>query len=577
MIRSAASLLVIVPAIVVAILIYIYGGNLPYWDQWEEYDLFHLVQQHSLTIQDLFAQHNEHRLFFPRLLLISATIFAPNTDWAELWISWTLACLSSLCLWRLSRYTGWSGMKGLLLLTGANILLFNVLAWEDWLWGFQIGFLLPGLCVIAGAWSVSASRGAWQFFWAAWWSTINTFTIASGFTTWIVLTPLLIFPGGKLQFRWQGLLVHFLGFGLCLFLYLHSYVKPSGHPSTSTILTEPWDALNYFLLYVGAPLADSGTSSDDLATWACTIFGALFVCLYVACLALLFWHRRESRILNRTLPWLTLVHYGLFTAIITSIGRMGFGLAQALSSRYVILSSLVPIGLLFTGACLFSVFVHDLKAKRFRQFLYVSFVALPVLCLGFYMWTATKALSRWRDISQNQTRTKAALVFINLPSAAPLLTQSGWAYPNFPMLKHFFDERTALGYPQEILADSHIAPLVEHSAPEPLSGSFGPTPEDSTGHSLAGWAFLSKAHRCADLILITLPDSQNQDSIIGIAYPVGYDETAGEKAKCSGDTPLKWTITLPADANLNGMKAWSFDGVNCRAYQIPYVDERKKA
>jgi hypothetical protein len=563
------SILVAVPAFVLAVLIYLYGCNLPYWDQWEEYDLFHLVQLHTLTIQDLFAQHNEHRLFFPRLFLIFATIFTPYNDLAELWISWILACLSSVCLWRMSRSTGWSGLQGLLLLAGANVMLFNLLAWEDWLWGFQIGFLLPVLCVIAGAWSVSVSRGAWQFFWAAWWSTINSFTIASGFTTWIVLVPLLLFPDGTFRFRWKGLLAHFLGFGLCLFLYLHGYVKPGGHPSTSGVLNDPLGAVNYFLVYLGAPLADTSPPGDDFVLWTSFAAGTLLLGLYMTCMALLVFFRNQPRLLTRALPWLTLAHYGLCTAAITTVGRMGFGLGQALSSRYVVLSSLVPIGLLFGGACLFPAWVSYLKAQRNRQFLGVLVVALPVLCFAFYLWSVANALIHWQEIYQNRTRTKAALVFVNVPAAAPLLTNGNGAYPDIKLLKGFIEERSKLGCPQVVLRSSVISDLADSSPVNPLSGEIAKISQESQGLTVSGWAFLPKANRPADLILLTLPDAENHDSIIGMAFPDGYDQAIGEKIQCPENTPLKWVITLPTGTKLTGLKAWSFDDLTNRAYQMP--------
>jgi hypothetical protein len=554
------------PAVVLAALIYSYGFNMPYWDQWEQYELFYHAHHHTLTIQELFSQHNEHRLFFTRLFLLSATLFKPYTDLAELWISWTMACLSAICLWRLARHTGWTGAKGLLLLLGANLLLFNLLAWEDWLWGFQIGFLLPVLCVVAGVWSVTVSRGPWQFVWAAFWSAVNSFTIASGFTTWIILIPLLLFPEGKFQFRWRGLLVHLLGLGLCLGLYLHGYEKPAGHPNTSTVMSDPQGALNYFLCYLGAPLADTSPPPEDLVEWITFVAGGFLVGVYAICAVLLVFFWRRSQVVARSLPWLTISHYGLCTAAITTVGRMGFGLGQALSSRYVVLSSLVPIGLLFAGACLFPSALERLKGWRIRQAGQAGLAAIPVLCGALYFWTVTNAFIHWQEIYQNRIRIQAALVFINVPSAGPLLTNA--AYPALETLKRFYGYRAELGYPQTVLSGPVVSSLTDPAPPDPASGAITGISETPTGHTVSGWAFLPKARRSADLVFLTLPDAQNQDSIVGMAFPDGYDKTLGEKVQCPNYMPLKWSIDVPAGSNLAGLKGWSFDGFAGRAWQM---------
>jgi hypothetical protein len=548
-IRILVTALVVVPALMVAMLQYRYGFNLPYWDGWEEYDLFTKVHQHTLTLSDLFAQHNEHRIFFPRLLLIGAYPFEPYTDAIEVGMVWVLACLSSICLWGLSRRTGGSTLENLLLLAGANVLLFNLLAWEDWLWGFQVGFLLPVLGVTAGAWSVSISRGCWSFFWAFFWSVINTFTIASGFITWLVLLPLLLFPGGKFSLRQKGIFVYALGFAACLFFYLHGYAQTGGAgPATkeSSLL----NALGYFLIYLGAPLADQSGTVIGL------IVGGILVSGYLACLAVVFRHRGEPAVLSRVLPWLTLCHFALGCAAITAMGRLGYGLEQALTSRYIVFSSLLPIGLLFAGAYLFPDLVERVKSRNLRDAGRLLLVAVPVLGFGVYLWNAVESIHYWQQSYQDRLQTQAALVFINVPAAAPILEKI--SYPNVDALKHLEGLRAQFGVPQKTLADADLSSLEEKSAPDPESGSITVFSRAASTITLSGWVYLPKAKRAADLVLVTLPDSSNRDRVVGMAVVTMAKE-------------LPWSVVLPQDLDLRGLKIWSFDGLEGHAYQIETV------
>ncbi len=58
-----------------------YGSDLPFWDQWDaEGDLLYAkLQRGDLTAADLVAPHNEHRIFFTRVLALG--LFKANGHW----------------------------------------------------------------------------------------------------------------------------------------------------------------------------------------------------------------------------------------------------------------------------------------------------------------------------------------------------------------------------------------------------------------------------------------------------------------------------------------------------------------
>ena len=68
-----------IPAIVILVLILRYGVNVPYFDQWDcEGKLFKKFWEHQLTWGDFWEQHNEHRMFFPKLIYLA---LAYATHW----------------------------------------------------------------------------------------------------------------------------------------------------------------------------------------------------------------------------------------------------------------------------------------------------------------------------------------------------------------------------------------------------------------------------------------------------------------------------------------------------------------
>ena len=66
------------PLALLAILIFVFSENIPFWDQWELVPSIELMRSGDLSIGDLWEQHNEHRLFFPKIIMLS---LAALTSW----------------------------------------------------------------------------------------------------------------------------------------------------------------------------------------------------------------------------------------------------------------------------------------------------------------------------------------------------------------------------------------------------------------------------------------------------------------------------------------------------------------
>ena len=181
-----------VPALWLGSLVFRYGVDSPWGDQWDgTFPLLAKAQAGTLGLNDFFAFHNEHRIFFPSLLTV---FLARLTNWnnrVELLVIWLLVCVCAFNVWRIATINKRGGRKHLLLLSAASILLFTPLQWENLLWGFQIGFLLPLACMTALPWVAWWSRWHLNFVCTAILCLVSTFSIASGFASWAIAAPLL--------------------------------------------------------------------------------------------------------------------------------------------------------------------------------------------------------------------------------------------------------------------------------------------------------------------------------------------------------------------------------------------------
>jgi hypothetical protein len=76
--RLARLLLIAAPPLLIGFLIFRDGVDTPFWDEWDRTaPLFEKMAAGTLGFADFFAQHNEHRILFPRLIFFGLTMPKP--------------------------------------------------------------------------------------------------------------------------------------------------------------------------------------------------------------------------------------------------------------------------------------------------------------------------------------------------------------------------------------------------------------------------------------------------------------------------------------------------------------------
>ena len=81
--------------------------NVPFMDDWQFISLLEKAKYGTLTFQELWAPHDEHRLLLPRIIIIAA-MFASKGDYrVQCCVSFLAVEIISLCfLWLLIRLNG---------------------------------------------------------------------------------------------------------------------------------------------------------------------------------------------------------------------------------------------------------------------------------------------------------------------------------------------------------------------------------------------------------------------------------------------------------------------------------------
>jgi len=408
-----------------------YAVDVPVWDQWELVPLLERLHTGRLTWRDLWAQHNEHRLFFPRIIML---LLARASGWS---IFWELAVILTLAagvmgvlaaqLRNVARAAGKPQLQWWLLSVLA-LQVFSLQQTENWLLGYEINVFLNVLCVALGFTCLARSPLRWQDFTAACLcGIVALYSFASGAVFWVVGgLVLLAMPDLEARRRWTTVALWSATAMLVIGTYLIDFHIVSEHPSLLFILQHPLAYGRYLLTFLGAPVA---SFEQQLAFWA----GLLNLGLFPA-LAVMAWQQAAS--VRRALgPLLALALYAVGSAAAISLGRAGFGIDQALSSRYVTFAYFLGLANL---VLLVVLGVPTLGGTRRWRLWALPVAGALVLSIGFSSW---RARLDFRDRWAYLTPARAALMSLAndatmdrlypnpdiLHARAQLLQMRGWS------------------------------------------------------------------------------------------------------------------------------------------------------
>ncbi|MEZ5300465.1 MAG: hypothetical protein R3F11_07365 [Verrucomicrobiales bacterium] len=154
------------PALILGILIKANAVNIPTWDDWERVPLIEKWESGELAFGDLYEPHIEHRIFFPRLIILGLNAASGGDLRAEMGFIFATTLLTGVAAYILLGRTLGAGSR--LVAPAAlaiNLMIFSPLQWQNFLWGIQIAFMLPVCCIAWALVALGARRlGIWVRF-----------------------------------------------------------------------------------------------------------------------------------------------------------------------------------------------------------------------------------------------------------------------------------------------------------------------------------------------------------------------------------------------------------------------------
>jgi hypothetical protein len=246
------------------------------------------------------------------------------------------------------------------------------------------------LAGVAAVWSLARWPGQWKgIFVSTLWAIVSSYSFNNGLLIWLA---------GSVMFRekgWKGkhIAVWVAASLITTAFYYYGYEKPSHHPSLLVFTHHPYDFIRYVLAYIGAPLGWLGFGFKARIAYCIAIVATIMLVS-----SAIFVFRSSRGEFSKLTPWMALAAYAFLSAFATGVGRVGFGVEQALSPRYTTFSNLFIISsmaIFVSGIGLFKRTRGQLPEKG--VIVLSSLSTLLILCFVISFYYGTNWMIHWRD------------------------------------------------------------------------------------------------------------------------------------------------------------------------------------
>jgi hypothetical protein len=546
-----------------------YGVNVPFLDQWGMPAMFQETLNGSLNFTHLWAQNNEHRIIFPKLVFLALGL---PSRWNTL-LEMLFGVLLIGTVFLIVYLTNERILKNVpernrfipriaLLLSG--FVLFSLTQHQNWLWGFQVTFFLPQALVALSIFVISYGSVRsfyWRFLVAALLCFAASFSVAQGLLSWLAVLPLVLTSQASRNSR---LLVTLLWLGLFIStvaLYFYQYQSPSGEtiPDKFSAFKHPIQAGHFLLVLLGAPFSSFNSPGTPPLFTLSTVIGACFLVGYLILVVASI--RKNTFDIQK--PLIALGLFGLLFAMMVTFGRSGWGIHGALipsNSRYLTAPTFLLVSVIQMASFNFS----DRKDKLR---IYSSLLFATILSLAIVVNTnSSLAQAQKTKVSRESARVCLEMmhyisnVFDDTPHNCVWQLFSLKGYSSF--IRGQVDLLEQIGFRKLAKDFSFVSTPATPWGVLEKAGVPNRRAQAEPIVQISGWAVLPDRKRIPEAIALSLNDQQ---TFLTAVYP---NEPRPDVVKFLGDTRYLnsgWRVKIPANLLPAGeikFHAWVYDPEN---------------
>jgi hypothetical protein len=379
--RSSFNVVSVILSLIPLILIVFYvarnGVNVPQDDEWDaSYPIVVKTLEGSLTLRDLTAQHNEHRLLFANLATVFLTL---TTDWnvkAGMYLNVVLAAINLVLIASLFYHD--EPKSVLYVMVPVAWLIFSFRQNFNWLMALQSTWYFSVVCALLVLWLIVwRPINWWPVILGAIFTALNIFSMTTGFVM-LVVTPLALFLRG---YRNKWYFIFWLAFSVAI-----TGLFFAGYKTSNAIYTgfQPLGVITYASMYLANPLLAPSTLSIIEAKYLSFLLTCIGAGVFLLNFAYL-WLSPDGQ--HKSFSWLALVCFAVGVALLTGLGRLQIFMSdqiQPLSSRYVAYSSLFWVAVIAQMALGQAQLYRSKRRPLWKKFLAYSNLSVFIIVAVLY-------------------------------------------------------------------------------------------------------------------------------------------------------------------------------------------------
>ncbi|NEP43225.1 MAG: hypothetical protein F6K35_29970, partial [Okeania sp. SIO2H7] len=403
--------------------------------------------------------------------------------------------------------------------------------------------------------------------------TISTFSYANGILSWVIVFPVLLLAKVKSRSslwkkKWLAC-IWIIGFISNLVLYFRNYETPKEQPSFFEFLSHPLRAIQYFLCFLGSPL---GWNSPTPSPTNSAIAGLALITIFLFLGFYILRKIKDYRLLNRTIGWLAIASYSIISAAIVTLGRLGFGVEQALSSKYttfslyLIVSLIHLIPIICDRATSKSDWQNPIILARITTFL--ATILLVLHAQTFYYGTVRIISNRWALL-----RGKACLLLINFDQDRCQKIDIYGPGNKIRKVQKIANHLTKKGFFHPgVLQSNKVKEIEEVGTNYKIDGLFeSVTKIDDNTYLASGWAVFADTGKPVDAVILTYDNYQGEPVIFGVVDRIKWRADLAETFQNRGYLESGWERSFSPigfPKTYVNIRAWVFDPNTAKAIPI---------
>lgn len=565
----------LVPMIHVSCLVRQYSVEVPTLDDYAMAPLIVKAQTGELAFADLYAQQEEARTFLPKLIFILSAAQG-HWDVRDQMLLSVIACwLTVGGVFLLLRRSGLNPVAIALCLWLMVLCIFSLAQFELWIFASGFPSFLPALFFVAALVAVTSELSTlWKFAICGALAFASSFTLAHGLLAWGLTFPVLFLVRSVPRWRlwlacWATLCA------LCAVAYFWDYHRPPYHPPFAPAVSAAQYAL-FILEFLGGGLA---YSLKHKPATAAAIFGGLQLAFFAVVLGYTARRMRDRLFLGRVAPWLALGLTAVGSALLAALGRVEYGAAYALASRYVTFSIWLTIAVIALVAIVATEITR--RSGSFRTRVSASAICLILIVAYLVPYKVCHANTRFflRALSAKHRLARGAVLFSPVLDTSAVIRKTAYPADAAPVLQNTAAlDRLGLLRPP-LLRANHLGAIPHERTGGSAAGSWQNLTEASPDLWRAtGWAALVSQGRPADCVVAAYQTPSDPNPVVfAISDTFEMRADVVKRYRTMEQLWSGWSMTFPKNAvpPEATLSFWAVDADRPKLYQLPDDSPRK--